>query len=114
VSSSNSWRPAGDFLPGIRIREFPDFPAIPNFAKDYLTGNGVPKDPKMAASLFQQLADKGDVEAKAALGYLYCSGIGVEKNTEKGILILREAADGGSRKAAFNLAQILMKNESFL
>jgi len=79
-------------------------------ARACLKGDGVPKDPAMAAALFQQLADKGDVEAKAALGYLYFSGIGVKKNSEKGISILREAANEGSPKAAFNLAQILMKN----
>ncbi|TSA30646.1 MAG: sel1 repeat family protein [Verrucomicrobiaceae bacterium] len=79
-------------------------------ARNFLSGNGVAADPQKAYSLFQKAAESGDVEAKAALGYLSFTGKGTAKDEVKGIELLREAATAGSPKAAFNLAQIQMKN----
>jgi len=78
-------------------------------ARALLQGLGVPENPERAYALLEQAAAAGNVEAKAALGYLCLTGKGTEKDASKGIDLLREASNAGSPKAAYNLAQHLIK-----
>ena len=47
-----------------------------------------------AFKYWKRATDSGDVEARKRLAYLYRSGLGVEKDTEKEIYHLEEAAIG--------------------
>lgn len=78
-------------------------------AKKYLAGQGVPKNAALAAELFQKAADEGNVEAKAALGFLYAQGLGVPMDEALAVKWLREAANAGSAKAQFNLAKMIIE-----
>ncbi|MFT4560670.1 MAG: TPR repeat protein [Gammaproteobacteria bacterium] len=57
----------------------------------------------LAAQLFTQLANAGNAEAQAHLGYLYFRGEGVEKDIDVGIGWYRRAAVLGNRDAQYNL-----------
>ena len=86
-----------------------DSEAQVQLARACLQGLGVPENPEKAFALFEQAAATGNVEAKAALGYLCLTGKGTKKDESKGIDLLREAANAGSPKAAYNLAQHMIK-----
>jgi len=69
------------------------------------------KDLVRAYELMRSAADQGHVEAQATVGYLLYTGTGVSRDEEDGVRFLKQAADGGSPKAAFNLAKILLKQD---
>lgn len=67
------------------------------------------KDFKVAFELFTQLADEGDSDAQASLGYMYQTAQGCEKNDEKTLELYTKAAEVNQPYALFNLA-ILYEN----
>jgi uncharacterized protein len=62
-------------------------------------GEGVAKDEKRAAKIFQELADKGVPEALVLFGACLEEGRGVPKNLDKGAFYWKQAAEGGYAKA---------------
>jgi len=81
-------------------------------AKAYMNADGEKKDLVRAYELMRAAADQGHVDAKAIVGYLLYTGTGVSRNENDGVRFLKEAADEGSSKAAFNLAKILLKQDT--
>lgn len=88
-----------------------DTSAQVELARACLHGQAVPENPEKAFALFQKAAASGNVEAKAALGYLYLTGKGTKIDESKGLELLHEAAKEGSQKAAYNLAQFLINKD---
>lgn len=56
-----------------------------------------------AFALFQPLAKQGNVSAQYRLANLYADGLGVTADQQKAVYWLRQAADGGYRRAAVDL-----------
>ncbi len=57
----------------------------------YLEGDGVKKNEKLAASLFQKAADQGHTPAMKKLAWCYLYGRGVGQNLSKGLEISQKA-----------------------
>jgi len=72
----------------------------------YLNGDGVTRNPAMAAGWFRRAADAGHAEAAYNLGNAYRLGLGTPKNMEQALGWYRRAADRGSLIAAFTLGKI--------
>lgn len=63
----------------------------------------------LAVEWYTKAADQGDLEAMNELATIFLSGEdGVEKNEEKGVELLRAAADGGHGKAQCSLGGLLL------
>src|SRR5437763_6327027 len=73
-------------------------------AGDYFTGNGVEKDPKMAAYWYERAAGHGSPEAQNQIGYFYQAGIGVPKDSKRAFHWYQLSAASGCAKAKVNLA----------
>lgn len=69
-------------------------------------GLGVAKDIQRANAYFQYSADMNNPEALYRLGINYCDGIGVNKDTNKGIDLLNTAASYGHSRAYKSLGDI--------
>lgn len=61
------------------------------------------KDIELANKLFRKTVGNGCSFGKSCLGYSYLVGLGVEKDVEKGLGFLREAAEDVSKTAKFRL-----------
>ncbi len=61
-------------------------------------------DYETAVKEFTRLAEKGDDNAQANLGYMYYAGEGVPQDYEKAVFWYRKAAVQGNRDAQYNLA----------
>ena len=61
-------------------------------------------DYETAVKEFTKLAEKGDANAQANLGYMYYAGEGVPQNFEQAVFWYRKAATQGNRDAQYNLA----------
>ena len=61
-----------------------------------------------ALELLMPLANNGNIEAQANIGFLYQNGLGVDRDIKKAINWLTEAADRGSGMAAHNLRHCLL------
>ena len=61
----------------------------------YLTGEGTPKNPEKAFSLYQEAWDQGDAMAGAMIGTMYVNGLLGEENRGKGISYLKQSASEG-------------------
>jgi TPR repeat protein len=61
-------------------------------------------DYETAVTEFTKLAEKGDANAQANLGYMYYAGEGVPQDFEKAVYWYRKAATQGNRDAQYNLA----------
>jgi TPR repeat protein len=71
----------------------------------YLNGDdGYEMDAEKAAYWFSLAAEKGNIAAQYQLGLLYLKGKGVEENSPKGILLLKQAAKSGNVDAQCHLA----------
>lgn len=57
------------------------------------------KDFTKAVELLNPLADQNNLEAKKTLGALYFKGQGVERNINKGLALIMDAADQGNKNA---------------
>ncbi|MDP2995446.1 MAG: tetratricopeptide repeat protein [Anaerolineales bacterium] len=61
-----------------------------------------------AARLLKPLADKGEPEAMAHLGFLYQVGFGVDRDVNKAVDLLTKAAELGIGVAAHNLGTLYL------
>jgi enhanced entry protein EnhC len=83
--------------------------AMNNFMASHLLANqlvlnGKPQDLKQSRDIFQRLAEKGDIEAQAKLGYMYVHGLGGSLDTKLGNQWLVHAAEQHHVIAQFLLA----------
>ncbi|MHB8885828.1 MAG: hypothetical protein ACYC5H_12275 [Methylovirgula sp.] len=74
------------------------------FANLYATGNGLPRDLKLAAHWYEKSAAQGLAPAQYRLGSLYEKGIGVKRSLAQATLWYRKAAEAGNIRAMHNLA----------
>lgn len=92
VSGANAFQnaqaPAAKELESLRIE-----------ARSYEHGEGVPKDPLRAASLYCDGARYGDAEAQFSLGWMYANGRGVERSDELASYFFKLAATAGHQPA---------------
>jgi len=72
----------------------------------YFYGWSVPKDHRMAVSMFQKAADQDNSDAEGALGVCYLYSAGVPHDAVIAVSWLEKAAGHGSRDAEFILGQI--------
>lgn len=72
----------------------------------YLNGDGVERNPSMAAAWFGRAAAAGDADGAYRLGEAYRLGLGVAADIETALTWLRKAAALGSAEAAFTLARV--------
>ena len=82
-----------------------------NLGWDYQNGQGVPKDLRKAAELYQKAADKGNAFAQNQLGTLYQSGEGVPKDLRKAAELYQKAADQGGAMAQNNLGTLYQSGQ---
>ncbi len=80
-----------------------DTNALFDLAVRYSKGQGVTKDPKKAAELYEKVADHPHREAQFEIAECYKEGKGVDKNLMYAIRWYREAADWGHLEAQFKL-----------
>lgn len=76
-----------------------DIVGLRNEARAYEHGEGVPKDPKHAASLYCDGARYGDPEAQFSLGWMYANGRGIERSDEMAAYFFKLAAEQGHVQA---------------
>ncbi|WP_291993141.1 transglycosylase SLT domain-containing protein [Candidatus Accumulibacter sp. ACC003] len=69
--------------------------AIRSEALRYEHGEGVPKDPLRAASLYCDAARLGDAEAQFSLGWMYANGRGVDRDDSRAAYFFDLAAKQG-------------------
>ena len=74
-----------------------------------LTAYGI-KRYDQALAEFSYLADEGDATAAYYLGKMYANGEGVEKNDQKAIEYYQKAESAYNIDAAYELAEILLKD----
>ena len=72
------------------------------------------RDHAAAAKHYGKAADAGLVDAKAALGYLYETGLGVRQNAARAVQLYREAAEKGHAKAQNNLGSMYFQGSGGL
>ena len=58
-------------------------------------GDGVPANPEKGAQLITQAAENGNDVAMYYLGHLYAAGLGVPKDSAKGLYWMNKARDNG-------------------
>lgn len=68
-------------------------------ARSYEHGEGVPKDPLRAASLYCDGARYGDAESQFSLGWMYANGRGVQRNDELASAFFQLAARQGHEQS---------------
>jgi TPR repeat protein len=61
-----------------------------------------------ALSLWQTLADEGDVQAQFELAWMYTNGLGTEKNLDAAALYFAKAAGGGHVESQHKLGQLYL------
>ena len=69
------------------------------------------KDYKNAFKYYQELANRGDVEAQYYLGNMYRSGEGVKKNYSTAVDLYYKSAEKGYAKAQFSLGLAYLHGE---
>ncbi len=84
-----------------------DVAAVYAFANMAVDGNGMPRDPALAAKLFERAAAHGLVPAQYRIGNLYEKGIGVSRDYALASLWYQRAAENGNARAMHNLAVLL-------
>lgn len=67
-----------------------------------------------ALRILRPLADQGDTNAQADMGYMYLNGFGVEKNGGEAVRWFFRSADNGNPKAQAMLADLYFHGESGL
>lgn len=81
--------------------------AMINLANLYAQGQGVPRDPAVAADWARKAAERGDPRAQLDLGEAYESGAGVPRDNREAARWFRQAAGQGDADAAFRLGVML-------
>lgn len=77
-----------------------------NQALAYENGEGVPRDPAQAATLYCRAARLGDAAAQFNLGWMYANGRGVERSDSTAAFFFHAAAEQGSEQAQRMLASV--------
>ncbi len=90
--------PERNFLPGK-----PQLSSFEQGMEAYTLGD-FPK----ALTLWQTLADEGDVVAQFELAWLYTNGLGTEKNIDQAAVYFAKAAEGGHLEAQHKLGQLYL------
>ena len=77
--------------------------------RDYVLGFLVNRfeRPKLVRKLAFKNVELGSVKAKYYLGMMYASGLGVERNAKKGIMLIKEAAELGDMTAQYKFSIII-------
>ena len=101
---------AGDVIAAIPYLEDDaragDTEAATALATLYLNGDGLTRNPAMAAGWFRRAAEAGHAEAAYNLGNAYRLGLGAPQDLDQALLWYERAAEGGSSLAAFTLGNI--------
>lgn len=84
-----------------------DIAAVYAFASMAIDGNGMSRDPALAAKLFERAAAHGLVPAQYRIGNLYEKGIGVGRDFALASVWYQRAAENGNARAMHNLAVLL-------
>lgn len=74
-------------------------------------GLGIRQDEKAAAGWYAKAAAQGVAEAEFQYALLLLDGGLVPKDPERGMALMKQAADGGSRLAQFNIAQSILDKD---
>jgi TPR repeat protein len=82
-----------------------------NLGVMYTSGQGVPKDAKLAVQSFRRAAEQGFADAQNNLGVMYASGQGVPKDDKIAVQWYRRAAEQGDAKAQSNLGLMYWKGK---
>lgn len=100
--------PARDYRGAIQMFEKAgDMPAAQfRLALLYERGQGAPKNPALARSLYQKAAERGHVRAMHNLGVLYADGVDGRADYAMAAEWFRRAADYGLRDSQYNLATL--------
>ncbi|MCM1271452.1 MAG: relaxase MobL [Ruminococcus flavefaciens] len=77
----------------------------------YLKGLGIPVDNQKAAEHFEKSTELENQYAKRLLAFEYISGKNFEQNSEKGISLLTECANGGDAFSCYKLGTLYLKGE---
>ena len=72
----------------------------------YHTGNGVPKDTKVAVEWYLKAAKQGHTIAQNNLGVMYENGLGTPVNLKAAAAWYRDAADSGYPYAQYNIGRM--------
>jgi uncharacterized protein len=72
-------------------------------AEAYLTGNGVPRDPALAAHWYEKAAQGGDPQSQNLVGQFYQAGLGVPVDPARAFHWYQLAASSGSSQALLNM-----------
>lgn len=83
--------------------------AINNLGSLYFSGIGTARNPEMAAKMFANAAENGNVEAALNLAFLYMSGQGVDRNYRHAIKMFSQASEAGNPTASFMLGYAYFK-----
>ncbi|CAH0728616.1 unnamed protein product, partial [Brenthis ino] len=79
-------------------------PAKNKLAWSYIYGEGVELDVEKAKKIFEELAEEGNADAHAGMGFLYATGIGVPVSQAKALVHYTMGALGDSDYAQMALA----------
>ena len=87
--------------------------ASPVFAATYEDGEAAyeANDYKKAASIWEELAEQGDITSRLKMAELYTIGRGVKKDFSAAFKLYDEAAEQGSAEAQFKLGLIYMSGQ---
>ena len=69
----------------------------------YMIGDGVPRDPAIAAHWYEKAAQRGEPKAQNQIGYLYQSGIGVPQDYNRAMHWYQLSAASGDASALLNI-----------
>jgi len=78
-------------------------------ARAYENGEGVRRDPMLAANLYCEAARQGDRDAQYNLGWMYANGRGVPRHDGRALFLFQAAAEQGidtARRLADKLADV--------
>ena len=78
---------------------------------DSIDDSNVHRNLTEAIEVLKAAADKNDVEAMAALGFVYQTGRGAEKNLTLSLFYLKKAANNGMTQAHSNLAALYLTGD---
>ncbi|TKA98642.1 MAG: sel1 repeat family protein, partial [Mesorhizobium sp.] len=77
--------------------------------RNYLSGQGVEKDPNTALALFQQAIDLGQPYAPGSLARMYRDGVGVERSLAEAQRLFEIGIARGDPSAAYDRAALEMQ-----
>ncbi|MGP9820273.1 hypothetical protein ACTZWW_09685 [Salinarimonas sp. NSM] len=99
-----------DTVASVRLREAAragDETAVFELAARLSDGRDAPRDPALAATLFERLAEQGVVPAQYRIGQIHDKGVGVARDPAAAEMWYRRAAESGNVTAMHNLAVLL-------